>query len=330
MKTIKINFVDFWDIDKENNVITEVLKTKYNVEISNNPDYIFCSVFGYHHFEYNKAIKILILGENLAPDFNLYDYAIGFYDIKYDDRYLKYNILLEKNIYNIIKNKKNILNVGEKKFCAFVYGKSVCNPMRINLFNKLNEYKKVDSGGKLKNNIGRKIGNKKDDKINFQKQYKFVIACENQQFPEYNTEKLFEAFASNAIPIYWGDPKITEIYNEKAFINCNEFTTLDEVMNAVKKIDQDDEVYIKMLNESIFKDEKYYEKQQENLKNFLYNIFEKEKVQAKKVEFNKNYYSYKIYIKYFPINCLYNLHLKIIKLKKRLKLNGGKGHAKGI
>ncbi len=330
MKTIKINFVDFWDLDKENNVITNVLKTRYNVEISTNPDYIFCSVFGYHHFEYSNVVKILVLGENLAPDFNLYDYAIGFYDIKYDDRYLKYNILLEKNIYDMIQNRKNIVNNKEKKFCGFVYGKSVCNPMRILLFDKLNEYKKVDSGGLLKNNIGRKIGNKKIDKINFQKQYKFVIACENQQFPEYNTEKIFEAFASNAIPIYWGDPKITEVYNEKSFINCNQFKTLDEVIAAVKEIDQDDEKYVKMLNEPIFKDEKYYEKQQENLKSFLYNIFDKEKSKAKKIEFSKNYYSYKIYIKYFVINWLYNMHLKILKLKKEIKYKWEKRRGKGV
>lgn len=318
MKKIKIDFIDFWDLNKEDNAITNALKKRYNVEISNEPDYIFCSVFGYNHFKYNKAIKILVLGENLAPDFNLYDYAIGFYDIEFEDRYLKYNILLEKEIYEIIQKRKTNIKKLDRKFCAFVYGKSVCNPMRIHLFDKLNEYKKVDSGGLLKNNIGRKIGSKKIDKINFQKQYKFVIACENQQFPEYNTEKIFEAFASNAIPIYWGDPKIDEIYNEESFINCNKLKDLDEVLKVVKEIDNDDEKYIKMLEAPIFKDKDYYIKEQEKIEKFLFNIFDKEKENAKKVEFNKNYYSYKIYIKYFIINWFYDLHLKLLKIRKQI------------
>lgn len=42
MKTIKINFAGFWKgFDKEKNFITDVLKDRYNIEISDNPDYAF-------------------------------------------------------------------------------------------------------------------------------------------------------------------------------------------------------------------------------------------------------------------------------------------------
>lgn len=316
MKTIKINFIDFWNIDKENNMITNILKKKFDVKISKDPDYIFCSIFGNSHFKYKNAVKILVLGENMAPDFNLYDYAMGFYDIKYDDRYIKYNILLEEEIYNILNNRGKIRKIN-KKFCAFVYGKSGFNPKRIEILNKINEYKKIDCGGKLRNNIGNKIGKRKIDKINFQKQYKFVIACENQQFPEYNTEKIFDAFASNAIPIYWGDPKIGEIYNEKAFINCNKYENLNEVLEKISEIDNDDEKYLEMVNQPIFKDQDYYMKQKRLLEKFLYNIFEKDIKDAKRVEFNKNYYSYKFYLKYFVVNWIYDLQLNIKKIIRR-------------
>jgi len=33
------------------------------------------------------------------------------------------------------------------------------------------------------------------------------------------TEKIVEAFAANCIPIYWGDPSISKVFNSKAFIN---------------------------------------------------------------------------------------------------------------
>ena len=50
MKKIKIDFVDFWDgFDKYNNFITDVLKTKYELIISEQPDYIFYSNFGFQH-----------------------------------------------------------------------------------------------------------------------------------------------------------------------------------------------------------------------------------------------------------------------------------------
>ena len=315
MKKIKIDFIDFWDIDKENNIITNTLRSKYDVTISKEPDYIFCSVFGTNHFKYKNAIKILVIGENISPNFDLYDYVIGFYDIKYDDRYLKYNMLLEEDMYKIITKRKPENNES-KKFCAFVYGAMKLSKKRIEILNKLNEYKKVDCGGKLKNNIARKIGRKKIDKINFQKQYKFVIACENQQFPEYNTEKLFDAFASNAVPIYWGDPKIGEIYNERAFINCNNFNNLDELLKVVKEIDNDDEKYRKMIMEPVFNDEDFFYKQNEKLKSFLYNIFDKELRDSKKVYFSKEFYVYRFYTKYSIINFGYNLRIKLVKIKK--------------
>lgn len=45
-KTIKINFKYFWgNFNPENNFFTNLLKRNYNVAISNNPDYMFYSVF---------------------------------------------------------------------------------------------------------------------------------------------------------------------------------------------------------------------------------------------------------------------------------------------
>ena len=46
MKTIKIKFVDFWDsFKKEEFYIYKYLCQKFNVEISDNPDYIIFSTF---------------------------------------------------------------------------------------------------------------------------------------------------------------------------------------------------------------------------------------------------------------------------------------------
>lgn len=49
-------------------------------------------------------------------------------------------------------------------------------------------------------------------KVDFLRRYKFVITPENTIASSYVTEKLFEAHAAGAVPIYWGDGD-WEIYN---------------------------------------------------------------------------------------------------------------------
>lgn len=316
MKKITIDFVDFWSgFNKENNLIFNMLKKKYDVEISKNPEYVFCSLFGKEHIKYDKSVKILLIGENIAPDFNLYDYAIGFYDIKFDDRYLKYNILFDEKMVDLALNREAKI---KEKFCAFVYSNGKLSNKRKEIFEKLSEYKKVDSGGKYLNNIGGNIGKTKQDKINFQKQYKFIIACENQSFKGYNTEKLLEAFASGGIPIYWGDIEINKIYNPKAFINCSTFKTLDDLKKKIIELDNNDVEYLKYLKEPVFSKEFNYQNENDNLEKFLDNIINKDYNEAKRVKMTKEYYIFNFYRQYLRLDYIRNnfiLAKKIIKDK---------------
>ena len=90
-----------------------------------------------------------------------------FYGI-YLDRYFKYSIIFWRNYKDIDKKKKEMLKQPiRKKFCAAVI--SNCGieftKFRLNFIEKLNEYKKVDMGGKCQNNIGENVKNKKRDCI---------------------------------------------------------------------------------------------------------------------------------------------------------------------
>ena len=59
MKTIKVNFVDFWSsFDYKTFFLYRYLLRYYNVVISDQPDYLFCSSFGYNHWKYKGCIKI--------------------------------------------------------------------------------------------------------------------------------------------------------------------------------------------------------------------------------------------------------------------------------
>ena len=72
----------------------------------------------------------------------------------------------------------------------------------MDFFVKLSKYKQVDSGGRTLNNIGGPV----EDKMEFIKDYRFVISFENAEYPGYTTEKIIQPMFVDSIPIYWGNP----------------------------------------------------------------------------------------------------------------------------
>lgn len=61
MKTIKVKFVDFWEnFDPRNNFIANIISQKYQIELSDTPDYLIFSVFGYDNIDYHNCTKYSI------------------------------------------------------------------------------------------------------------------------------------------------------------------------------------------------------------------------------------------------------------------------------
>jgi hypothetical protein len=244
-KPIRIKFVDFWDdFVPEQSLFYQLLSQRYEIELTDNPDYLFCSVFGDEHLSYD-CVKIFYTGENQCPDFNLYDYAIGFERLTLGDRYFRLPIYyLYANDFAAMQAKHEAVSLDEKEhFCSFVYSNNNASPHREAFLNKLNEYQTVSSGGRYRNNVGGPVA----DKLQFQLTHKFSIAFENSSYPGYCTEKLVQSFAARTIPIYWGDEYVGDTFNEGAFINCHRFASWDEVVAEVKRIDSNDALYLQML-----------------------------------------------------------------------------------
>ena len=283
MKKIKINFVDFWDsFDYHNFYIYKILNKKYNVEISDNPDYIIYSSHGYKHLKYN-CIRIFFTIENIRPNFNHCDYAIGFDYINFEDRYLRCPIyLLFDNYLDLFKlaekkhDNKNNFKL-KKKFCNMVCSNGL-NGERIKFYKLLNEYKQTDSGGKILNNVGGPVASK----LEFQKKYKFSLAFENSSSNGYTTEKIIDAFAAGGIPIYWGDPLVDKVFNKKAFIDGNMFEENNDLIEYIKKVDNDDELYLNYIKQPMLNDSNYLNKEHKQLENFIYNIFDCSLVDGKR------------------------------------------------
>lgn len=233
----------------------------------------FTLTFGFKHLKYD-CIKIFYTGENVFPNFNICDYAIGPHNLKLEKRYLQLPIYLIKNG-NFIKlperkkiNKEDLKT--KKEFCNFIYSNKNGNPIRKEFFDELSKYKNIISAGKFLNNTGYAIKNK----IEIQKQCKFTIAFENEKYPGYSTEKIIDAFIARTIPIYWGDETITDNINQKSFIYCNSSKDIPDVIRRIKQIDKNDDLWLKMANEPIFLQKDYEKIKEKELEDFLINTIE--------------------------------------------------------
>lgn len=291
MKTVKIKFVGKWKgITPENNTICYWLKKNgYDVQESDDPDYIICDVFGPHLYEYCKydQIRILETGENYTPDFNLVDYAISRYPIRFGDRNFYFPGCTMSGTYwhGLAKKDRNYTAEFLKEkiyFANLIAGHDSEHNYRSIFFEKLSAYKRVESAGTLLNNMpdGRTVNWLDDSKTNFQRQSKFTICFESTSHNGFITEKITDAFFADTIPIYFGSPDVTEIFNKDAFINVTDYASLDEVVERIKELDQDDEKYLAMLRQPILVDPDMPRRLDEELEKFILHIFEQPIEQA--------------------------------------------------
>ena len=252
MSKAKIKFVDTYA--KQVSHIEDLLKGVVDYEISDNPDFLFYSVFGsgIEHYKYDDCIKIFISGEGVVPDFNECDYAVAEYPMTVGDRYFckPYNSIKEYKDFSELDKSA----ITDRKFCNFIFSndsKGAGAILRKEFCRKLMEYKHVDCPGKVLNNMMDVIEPRTGDwyygKLKFIKNYKFTIAFENVNTPGMVSEKIDNAFISRSVPIYWGSDNVNDIYNPESFINCSGLS-IDEMVQKVIEIDQDDEKYLKMLN----------------------------------------------------------------------------------
>ncbi len=129
------------------------------------------------------------------------------------------------------------------------------------MLHELNKYKKVHSGGRYCNIIGRTVpgGWMSDRHIQFISQYKFMICFENSLLDL--SEKIINTYLAGVIPIYWGDTNIKNIFNSESMIFLEDTTeeSYKKVIHKVIEIDNDNQKYLEMINKPLFtEDNKKY------------------------------------------------------------------------
>ena len=65
--------------------------------------------------------------------------------------------------------------------------------------------------------------------------YKFSITIENSIQPGYWTEKIVDCFATQTIPIFWGDSSINEHFNANGIIHFTTINELRQILNEINK-----------------------------------------------------------------------------------------------
>ncbi|MCX6155516.1 MAG: glycosyltransferase family 10 [Candidatus Kapabacteria bacterium] len=247
---LRIHFCDFWRyFEPESNLFTQVLSNFYDlIPDAKNPDLLFFSLFGSKHNRYNCK-KVLVIGENARPDFNICDYSLNF-DYSDDPRSFRfplYTLFGDPELITVQRDPQKILS-EKTQFCNFVYS----NPgskLRVNFFKRLSQYKKIDSAGNYLNNVGTPV----KDKLEFIKKYKFTIAFENESQPGYTTEKIFDAFRAQSLPIYWGNELVDRDFNSEAFLNYYAFPNEDALIERIIEIDNNDALYLDYISKPPFK-----------------------------------------------------------------------------
>lgn len=140
-----------------------------------------------------------------------------------------------------------------KNICA-IYTNSQTSPFRNFYFDLLEKnHIHVDYGGEYKNNIGYKVGGSywEDEIINFMKQYKLVLAIENNVDDYYITEKIINPLKAGVVPIYYGSPRIFEFINKDRFIYIDE-NSLETSINKIREVLENENLWKWMIEQPIF------------------------------------------------------------------------------
>lgn len=270
---LKINFTDFWSgFDPRNNLFVNTLQDLYEIEVSEDPDFLIYSAYGHEYLNY-KCHRLFYTPENRKTSFYAADYSISFENLKNENQYyfpyyayclLHFNTV-DQFTKTVTYDEAIDLYNTKTDFCCTVVSNS-SGTTRNAFFNYLNTIKTVNSGGSYLNNVGGPV----PDKTIFAENHRFVFAFENQSYKGYTTEKLTDAVMAKSIPIYYGNPDVGIYFNKKRFLDYSDFESIKDLSDRILEIEDDKDLFAQYICEPIFHNNKLPSHlHRENLLKFL-------------------------------------------------------------
>ena len=77
-----------------------------------------------------------------------------------------------------------------------------------------------------------------DEKSKVISGYKYCICYENVRYEDFITEKIFDIFINESVPVYYGAKHISEYVPKNTFIDREDFNSDSELMSYLNKIDK--------------------------------------------------------------------------------------------
>ena len=211
-----------------------------------------------------KALVVSVTAEPALPLPGV-DHSFSFYPTTNTNTWFPDSVYsLREEFIAMLNGRRQVDALTPKpNFCAFIYTNENTNILphlqnRLDLCAELMKYKKVLCPGKSMNNVQAPDYLQTNDYgepdyikglIRYLAESKFFIAFENSLSSRseptsirYVTTKIMAAFVAGSIPIYSGYREITELFNPAAFINAHDFSSRQELVEYVKKVDNSPEL----------------------------------------------------------------------------------------
>lgn len=294
MKTLKISFENYMpceEIKKE--PFYHILSQYYNIEIhdktSEDVDLIMCTPIEnwrsiYNIADYFGIIKTLCINfENTYPDFNAYDYTTSYYDILPERNmrlpmywYYDYKIrhgLIKYDIepFNNEPNFTNDIFYTKENRLGFVSSNAFRDGLDI-LYTLFENFDCKLGGSFIDNEY---VGPDYVDKIRFLSTCKFTLVFENANNDGYVSEKIYDAYLANTVPIYFGSKEVCKDFNPESYIHVLDYPNIDDLIAHIQFLMSNEEEYIKILNAKRIINPIDYDKQ---ITDFMINVIENGKI----------------------------------------------------
>lgn len=244
MREIGVHFVDYWKhFDPSDNYFYHLLGSHFKVKIEEeDPDILFCSVFGSEKIRYRnrRCKRILFCGESRHNvDRSLYDLSltceresknniyfplwvtfINWFQVKYvRERDVSYLLSLDRLV-SPSESREELL--AKKTVASSFIVHNASSKRRIDFCKRAQNMIAVECPGTVLHNA-TPIGGRGDqiEKIQYLEKCWLNIAFENTQRAGYVTEKLLHALYCGCVPVYWGGRDALNYFNKDRFLYHN-------------------------------------------------------------------------------------------------------------
>lgn len=269
------SYYSMQSIEKFINYFFKDINININNNISNSYDGIIYDIQEAYDIP-NRKLNIMLCVENCSHWKHYYHYnKYGNYGndkiklylynhinkIEMNNKYLSIPIIyLQMNYFENFYNnlKPSIYTSFEcKKFCLIAT--SLSDGYKNEIFDILSSIDKCDFIDTF-NCIKNKSCYHDIELLNLFNQYKFVFIAENSINDGYITEKIFNAYFSRVIPIYFGSKQINNYFNKTSFINMNDYKNDNniELIKSITKEKYDSYIHSQIISSS-YDNENYKE-----------------------------------------------------------------------